>query len=457
MSSKTKRLPLAKQLERDVVHYLVKEPRFYTRVAHALDPELLTNEHARLVAELALVFYRETQGQCAMGLAIVAQRLRSLREVGRLTKEDADDTLDWLEEVWNEPHADREAVVRELARELRRHLENVAILRGMEMHGKHGSLTEVSELLAKAERLGKQEESLGSAWNDDDDENAAPIIRVERLATGITELDMFMRGGLARGEFGFAMGDSGSGKSVFLSQVAATALHTGHNPFIATLEVSERIWKSRLKAAASDIPSDLILEGELTPRDREQIKRSRSGQLAHIVQLPPKITTATDVWRAFDAANRELELKGEERRYDVLIIDYADKLGWPKECKGAYEGQDHVYETLLYGGRERNVWTWTASAAKRRDQAKKKSKDGLLRMEDVGDSIHKVRNADVILTINPSADHQYVRILLDKNRTGECGFLSEYMQTDYAFGRLVQIEVERAQPLPDSALTLPFQ
>jgi hypothetical protein len=171
----------------------------------------------------------------------------------------------------------------------------------------------------------------------------------------------------------------------------------------------------------------------------------------------PTITTAEECWRLFDEANRKLALRGSPHRYDVLIVDYADKLGWPKEFKGTYEGQNHVFEALLHGTRERNVWTWTASQAKRRD--KKKSKNGLLRMEDVADSMHKVRNSDVVLTLNPTADYSLVRVLLDKHRTGVSGFLSELMPTNFAYGRLVQPELpnHRGGHIPDDSLTLPFQ
>jgi RecA/RadA recombinase len=455
----TKRLALAKQLERDVVFYMVQDSRFHARVGHALLPDMLTNEHAQLVVELALAFYRETGGSTSMGATVVAQRLRTLREIGRLTKEDADDVFDWLDEVCEGEHAPRDAVINELARELKRYLEGVAIMKAMDAHGKRSSTREAAELFAKAEKLGKFEESSGSSWDDDDDERVVKPVKVDRLPTGIIELDEHMKGGIRRGEMTCALGDTGAGKSLLLSQIAASAMQAGHNPLIITLEVTEEIWKARLKAACSDVQTDLILEGELTDRDRDQIKRARGGQLAQIVYMSPNVTTVEDVWRVFDEANQELEKKGSDKRYDVLIVDYGDKLGYPKHFGNKYDGQGFVFDSLMHGGRERNIWTWTAAAAKRREKKHGKDRgDGLLRSADVGDSLNKVRNVDVVITINPSSDRTTVRVLLDKNRTGEANYCTEHLPTDYAHGRLVQndnLENDRPFTRPEDAM-LPF-
>ena len=70
--------------------------------------------------------------------------------------------------------------------------------------------------------------------------------------------------------------------------------------------------------------------------------------------------------------------------------------------------------------------------------------------------MHKARIADVVITLNVSADRTQVRILLEKNRGGEGGWLSDYLETAYAYGRVTSIEGTVRPREPDSAPELPF-
>lgn len=459
MGSHKKVYAIAKGLERAAVRLLVTDPRFYAIIGHAIDPVQLPTPQARLVAELALAFYRSTGGACTPEQRIIAQRLRQLREQGKLSLEDAGAVYDWLDGVMNDPKPEREAVAFELTREVRSKIRDAAVLRTIELHGRGASsLTEVIEQLQMAERLGEREASTGFVWDETAD--TLPLARqnVERLATSIQPLDAALHGGLGRGEFGFGIGGYGAGKSLLLSQLAASAMTTGHNPFIVTLEISEDIWGARLKAAKAGVRTRSIREGELTPRDVEVIKGARGGAVAYIVTLPAKVTQIEDVWRAFDEANRELERRGSDQQYDVLLVDYADKLGWPKHMKGSYEGFEHVYERLRLGGKDRNIWTWTASQAKRKES--KGKKNPILTGDEVADSIHKCRAADVVITINPTAERDFMRVYVDKDRNGDAaGFLSDLLPTDYEYGRITPPlfdQHELGMPARGTTQALPF-
>jgi DnaB-like helicase C terminal domain len=459
MSSK-KTYAIAKGLERATLHLLVTDPRFYAVVGKALDPEMLPTAEARAAAELALAFYRQTNGSHAPGQLIIAQRLRALREEGKVTLEDAGRIYDWLDGVLGEPLPEREPIAFELVRELKTKLRDSAIVRAMELHGRGSpSLSEVVELFQLAERLGQRDTgaSSGLMWNDASDEMPLVTERLERLRTSILPLDDALHGGLGRGEFGFGIGAYGAGKSIFLSQLAAAAMHEHHNPFIVTLEISEQRWTSRLKGARAGVLTRSIHEGELSPRDLDVIRRARGGAIAMVKEMPAKVTQIEDVWRAFDEANRELKRQGSSQQFDVLLVDYADKIGYPRSYKGSYDGCEHVYESLRLGGKDRNIWTWTASQAKRKEQKLRKD---VIRGDDVADSIHKCRCADVVVTINPTVERDFVRIYVDKDRNGDAaGFTSEYLPVDFDYGRITPPLYEHPPLTPEQQKTtasLPF-
>lgn len=435
--ARRKQAVITPALERDVVHLLLTDPRFHARIGFALPVEMLPTDHARLVLGIANAFYVEAPN-ATLSLSVVAQRLARQRAEGKLTSEDVDDAFDWIEaDILTGAAPEREGVIHEVATEIKRVRNHAHVQNAMEMAAKRGSLKAVAEAIQETERLGLAEEHIGAMW-DDGSELLRDHSQAERLPTGIEGLDFALEGGLPRGCLTYGLGSSGAGKSMLLSQIAAEALANRQCPYIATLEVSERKWGFRLRSAASDIPIRAIRDNQLTAGDLLQLKTARNGMVARIDEFRASAATPEDLFRAFDAEQHRLERAGSPHRYTVMIVDYADKLVWPSHIKASdtYNGQKYVYEALRQFARDRNIWVVTASQATRRE--KKRAKEHLLTLEDSADSIHKARIADVGFTINVSSDRQMIRVYLDKNREGEGGFLSDYIDTAYAFGRLTR-------------------
>lgn len=446
-------------IESDTLHLLLTSARFYHRIGAFLQAEHFPSSETKVVLDLARVFYQGAPSSALFSLSVCAQRLARMREDGQITVEEADDIFDQLDTIVCRPPPELEGVMHELATELRRVGHEEVVTRALDLHAKRGDLSEVAEQILSLKKLGEKEaQAVATTWDDDVVVDATDQDKpAARLRTGIETLDEYLGGGLPCASLIYALGATGAGKSIYLSQQGAQALQDGFDTFILTLEVGEKLWGARLRAAATDIPIRAIYSGALTEEDLAQIRSARAGSVAKIVKMRAETTTVDDVYRAFDEANRELAQRyGAHRRYRVLILDYADKLGYPATAKGAYEGQKLVYDALREEAIERDIWLITASQAKRNDR--KKKKDTYLTVEDTADSIHKARIADVAFTINVSEDRTHVRIYLDKVRDGEGGFLSDLLETGYECGRITAREYERARPTESSstAIELPF-
>lgn len=452
--AKKRQTVITPALELDLIQLLLADRRFYQRIGHALPIEMLPTDHARIALEIAHAFDKETNG-AALSLSVIAQRLARRREEGRMTTEEVDDTFDWLEAALNRPKPDPEGVVHEVATEIKRVRNQASVQHAMELAAKRGSLKDVAETIQATEKLGSAEEHYGAMW-DETTEVTAVHARPERLPTGIEGLDFALEGGLPRGCLIYGLGNSGAGKSMLLSQIAAEALRHLHCPWIATLEVSEDKWGHRLRAAASGIPIRSLRDNELTPDDLAALKNARCGMVARIDEFRAAAATPEDLFRVFDEQQQNLVRAGSSLRYDVMIVDYADKLYWPSTIKAndTYNGQKYVYEALRQFARDRNIWVITASQATRRE--KKRVKEHILTLDESADSIHKARIADVGFTLNVSADRSMIRVYLDKNRDGEGGFLSDYLDTGYAYGRLTQSYYPAGTAPVHSTAELPF-
>ena len=99
-----------------------------------------------------------------------------------------------------------------------------------------------------------------------------------------------------------------------------------------------------------------------------------------------------------------------------------------------YLAMRYVYEGLRRDiAVARGMWVWTAS------QASRPSKDSNKRLDlhHVADSMHKVRVADQIITLNPKDDGQQMEFFIAKNRMGKARFSVGPIVTDFEKARIV--------------------
>jgi hypothetical protein len=95
---------------------------------------------------------------------------------------------------------------------------------------------------------------------------------------------------------------------------------------------------------------------------------------------------------------------------------------------------DHVYEALRTYGEDKGKWVWTASQSTRGNPKRK-----TLDLDDVADSLGKVRVADNIITINTSLDQAEVSFLVAKCRHGQGREKTQTLPTDFPTARIAPV------------------
>jgi archaellum biogenesis ATPase FlaH len=152
-----------------------------------------------------------------------------------------------------------------------------------------------------------------------------PKTRLERLrdrsnfcTTGWKTLDARLYGGFTRGALNVFAGGSGSGKSLFLQNIARNWALLGLNVIYFSLELSEDLVSMRIDSMSSGFTTKEIL----TRINEVHIAVTKSGRGAGdliIKKMPEAGTTANDL-RAY---LKEYEIQ-TGKRPDAIIVDYLD-------------------------------------------------------------------------------------------------------------------------------------
>jgi KaiC/GvpD/RAD55 family RecA-like ATPase len=414
----------------DAVAYLCcASPRFWAQIGREIDAELVPDDTARLVIATCGRLARDL-GRGPDSPVLVLQQIRAGVSTGKIAHNDlvaASELLDRVEDV-GVPAED--GVIAMLAPVLRRKMEADALQQMIEAYGKRADLTEVMELVAKSQRLGKVDLDTGTRLGMGSFAEIAKIRQMERLTTGVIDLDIPLDGGLGRGSLGVAVGGPGDGKSMFLSHVAAEALCHGLHVVYATLELPEAVVLGRLKANLTGCSISEIMDGR-----HDRAAQRLEGMLPYLgafttKYMTPGATTVTDlrIWveRCEEAAQRPV---------DLLVVDYADKLGAPKE-QNEYNAMKIVYEGLRHFAVERGLWAWTASQATRAAAKDRAEGSRKLDLNHMADSMHKGRVADLVVSLNARDEGQQMEFYVAKNRIGRSRVTVGPLPCDFGTGRI---------------------
>ena len=158
-----------------------------------------------------------------------------------------------------------------------------------------------------------------------------PKERLERMRdktdttpTGWKDIDSKLYGGFNRGEISFFCGGPGTGKSLFLQNLALNWVQMGLSVIYITMELSEELVGLRYDAMITEMPTKQIFKDIDEVAMRLGMMR-KSGGKAHkwgklqIKKLPMAGTTANDI-RAY---LQEFEIQTGARP-DAIVVDYLD-------------------------------------------------------------------------------------------------------------------------------------
>jgi KaiC/GvpD/RAD55 family RecA-like ATPase len=298
---------------------------------------------------------------------------RSLRSAAKFIKEHADKhktlpdrkqvravTSVSLEEIpeLNDGHLDW--FMEEFEGFTRRQELERAILKSADLLEK-GNFDPVEKLIKDAVQISLTKD-LGTDYFDD------PRARLMALknnngqnSTGWPALDQLLYGGFNRGELQIFAGGSGSGKSLFMQNLAVNWAQAGLNGCYITLELSEGLCSMRIDSMMTNTSAKEIFRDIDTVEMKVKMMQKKSGALQ--IKYMPAQSTVNDI-RAY---LKELQVK-TGKRVDFLCVDYLDLI-MPVSAKVSpndlFVKDKYVSEELRNLAKELNVLFVTASQLNR--------------------------------------------------------------------------------------------
>ena len=140
-----------------------------------------------------------------------------------------------------------------------------------------------------------------------------------QVSTGWPTLDRKLFGGFNRGELEIFAGGSGSGKSLFMQNMAVNFMQTGKNGVYITLELSEELCSMRIDSMTTGIPSKDIFKDLDGVEMKVKMMGKKSGKLR--IKYMPAQSNVNDI-RSY---LKELQIQ-TGLKCDYICVDYLDLL-----------------------------------------------------------------------------------------------------------------------------------
>ena len=182
-----------------------------------------------------------------------------------------------------------------------------------------------------------------------------------QVSTGWPTMDRRLFGGMNRGELNIFAGGSGSGKSLFMQNIAINWISQGLNGVFLTLELSEELCAMRMDAMVANVATKEIFKDMDTLEMKIRMVGKKSGNLR--IKYMPAQSNVNQI-RAY---LKELEVQ-TGKKPDFIMVDYLD-LVMPVSAKVSpsdlFVKDKYVSEELRNLAREFEILMITASQLNR--------------------------------------------------------------------------------------------
>lgn len=221
------------------------------------------------------------------------------------------------------------------------------------------------------------------------------------VPTGFEYFDRKWRGGVHHGQLATILAPSNTGKSIFLPYITAAALKGQRGVVYYTTELSDVEVMRRIASAISGkswVSLNDPIELERIVNDIEQVMFLRGQQAAgeeaqgaflEVRYRDPGGMSIPEI----DADLDELQEQGHH--VNLVILDGDDLIDPKNQFEKLYDLFMHVYAQLSQLAVKRDIAIWTAAQGTRQS-----FKREILDAQDIGDSIWKMRKADLFLAVN---------------------------------------------------------
>lgn len=244
---------------------------------------------------------------------------------------------------------------------------------------------------------------------------ALTTIEQNTISTGFKSIDNLNGGGLAKGELGLIAAVSGTGKTMWMTNLATNYTKLRYNVlFIALEELENRMILKFEQAMLRQTKSSILTGGTINEgnfdKRTEFYKKNRDkfGNLLFARYSPRTVTPSKIEQLISDVKIRQ----GID--VDVVIIDYPDLLRNPQETGNEADDGGKLFEEMRRIAQDYNVVMWTAS------QMNRTAYSAVVRTsEHMEGALRKKNSAELLLTVNQTPeefDAGYLRVYADKVR-----------------------------------------
>jgi archaellum biogenesis ATPase FlaH len=182
-----------------------------------------------------------------------------------------------------------------------------------------------------------------------------------QVSSGWPTMDKRLFGGMNRGELNIFAGGSGSGKSLFMQNIALNWIISGLNGVYLSLELSEELCAMRIDSMAANVSTKDVFKELDTVELKIGMLGKKSGNLR--IKYMPAQSNVNQI-RAY---LKELEVQ-TGRKTDFIMVDYLD-LVMPVSAKVSpndlFVKDKYVSEELRNLAKEFNILMITASQLNR--------------------------------------------------------------------------------------------
>jgi hypothetical protein len=421
------------EFERALIYACVTHQRFWGLVGTHLNPESLRDDRGVEILKACNAIARET-GEGPSSPLLVMRRLKERCDSGKFSLVELDRITTLIDDVEDDGGyvSDLSQLAIEAARVLQTR-KRESLMREMAIANSRGkSLARFTSEIDAIESIGK-EGSTGSiklgrgAWT-----GIAAMQRVSKMPFGIIELDDELGGGVAKKTLTVIGADQGVGKTALMVHLACFNWMAGKRVIFLPTEESVPATMQRAIAWITGCSMDDV--GRSDPKAKAKLDQVLASPNvgAFACEYLPQGSPVSKVRQLVDQAIEDHPEFGGG--YDVLLVDYADKLAGKPSDRNSYERMGTVYEGLRQIAVDDSTNVVTGSQLKDRDGKATPI------VRHLRDSSKKGDIADcVVLVYPPNDDMDERNYYIGKHRGRGAGRTVGPIPTDLDIGRIAPI------------------
>lgn len=432
--------------EAQIVHHLCHNKSFAAEFGPFMAQDMFATDAGNVVWAAINSIYKDLDDMPGCP-EMIEQRIQSSVNAGKLKMSEALDAISYIHDI-DEPR-EISYLMPELAALLRGYGAFKLVDELSKTVVQRRSLAPYVERIQRIEALGTQVSTSQDDWRFLDDDmfdwlNASG--RIRRHSTGITELDVFLDGGLPTQTLTTIVGASGAGKSFLMSSTMAALMHQGIDCVYITLENPAQMTYARLLAPLIGMKHSQVLATPHEARDALAAYKKRNPDMGMpLVRHYTANTAVETIHDDFKKLQKKSGFKPGAVFFDYLMLSSTLK----------NQGGDAHRRYLMAGDVAKYLRAWadaddligvTGAQASKKSTPGKRSR---LTLDDIADSMNIARDSDIVLTVNIKEDRiegtedtrKLSAIGVPKHRQGRSGDHTSDKPTAYSYGQVYPLDI----------------